>query len=582
MRVIFGRRAVRYAFATAAIVLVMGGSLAVAGIATDVPANAGQPNDIAAMPPDHLVGDPIAQPVNMPTDAKQAALVKRGMYLAVAGDCQECHSIGGKPAYSGGLAVNSPVGAVFSPNITGDKKYGIGNWTDAQFYNLMHNGIGPGSSLLVFPKYIYPSMPYDAYSKLSYDDDMAIKSYLMSLQPAAIPSRESQIPFPFNIRAALLGWRMLFFKNEPLQYDASWSPQVKNGAFLVQALGHCSDCHTPRNILLGQEAGKYLGGGGIPSQSWYAPNISSQTKDGGVGSWSPTDLAAYLGAGGNVKLGAAFGPMQQVVNDSLSRLPASDVQDIVAYLQTATKPQVSSAPHALLVGDQAFGKQVYENNCARCHGENGEGVTRNIPNLAHNQAVWDGPANNIISVLLGGFYSWHDNQTAMPAFNVLLTSNEIAAVSNYVRTSWGNPGVPDASANRVDALRGYAEQQADINTGTTTAALVYTNGKVALPQVSGHLTVDADKKNCQFGADFSTAADAPNPETIKLGTACAGNGNTLIGEATVNGTTIPVTLHVTHEQPGALNSAFVVDGPIAGTGLYIHAHINLVEANYGA
>jgi mono/diheme cytochrome c family protein len=177
----------------------------------------------------------------MPSDPGQAAIIERGRYLTVAGDCLPCHSVQGQPPFSGGLAVGSPVGAVYSPNITPDKTYGIGNYTDQQFWNVLHNGIAPGSSLLVFPKYLYPSMPYDAYSKLSYSDVMAIKAYLMSLPAAAVPDRRTQIPFPLNTRAALLGWRMLFFSAQPVQYDASWSPQVRNGAFLVQALEHCSD-----------------------------------------------------------------------------------------------------------------------------------------------------------------------------------------------------------------------------------------------------------------------------------------------------------------------------------------------------
>jgi hypothetical protein len=168
---------------------------------------------IAATAPNNLPGWTIPTPPN-PSDP----VIARGEYLTVAGDCLPCHSVEGQPPFSGGLAVGSPVGAVFSPNITPSKKYGIGNYTDQQFWNVLHNGIAPGSSLLIFPKYLYPSMPYDAYSKLSYSDVMAIKAYLMSLPPAEIPNRGTQIPFPFNTRAALLGWRILFFHPQPVQY----------------------------------------------------------------------------------------------------------------------------------------------------------------------------------------------------------------------------------------------------------------------------------------------------------------------------------------------------------------------------
>ncbi len=539
------------------------------GAASDAPA---APDAIAAMAPGNLVGDPIAQPVGMPADPAAAAKIKRGEYLAVAGDCQECHSIPGRPAYSGGLAVGSPVGAIFSPNITPDKTYGIGNWTDAQFYAALHEGIGPGSSLLVFPHYLYPSMPSDAYSKLSYDDVMAIKAYLDSIQPAAIPNRPTQIPFPLNIRAALLGWRILFFHVQPVQYDPSWSPSVRNGAFLVQALAHCSDCHTPRNLLMGSETDKFLAGGHILAQSWYAPNISSRKQGGGVGSWSPADLANYLGGGGQVGVGAAYGPMQQVVNDSLSRLPPSDVQDIVAYLQTATAPQDSSAPAAPSMPTQANGAVVYADNCARCHGANGEGVNNNFPNLAGNQSVWDGPPNNIISMVLGGFYPWHDDQSAMPNFRTTLSDDEIAAVSNYVRTAWGNQGSADATSGMVGKLRGYTTTEMDLDTASTKAALQTGDASVAFNDISGHLSFDGDQINCQIAGHFG----ATN-QTVDIGGACADGGSRFIGQATMNGQTMPVNFKISEERSGSGLNAIDLDGPMGGSQL--HARMSLVTPN---
>jgi mono/diheme cytochrome c family protein len=472
--------------------------------------------------------------------------------------------VAGQPAFSGGLAMNTPVGAVFSPNITPSKSFGIGNYTDQQFWNALHNGIAPGSSLLVFPKYLYPSMPYDAYSKLSYADVMAIKAYLDSLPPAEIPSRQTQIPFPLNIRAALLGWRILFFHPQPVQYDASWSPQVRNGAFLVQALAHCSDCHTPRNLLFASETSKFLGGGQILAQSWYAPNISSASQNGGVGGWSQADLVAYLHNGA----GAPVGPMQEVVQDSLSRLPASDVQDIAAYLQTATTPQTPAAPPAN--GMVADGAQVYADHCARCHGANGEGVGNNFPNLAGNQAIWDGPSNDIISMVLGGFGPWHNDQSAMPGFRQTLTDGQIAAVANYLRTSWGNHGVADATAAKVADLRSMTADAVSLSTGTTTATLQSGGNVTKFDEISGAFSRDGDEKNCQLNAHFAVE-DAAAP--VDLAGACAEDGGVLQGIVTMHGETSAVKLRLSNVKSGV-----VLYGPL-GNGARLEARIALVTPN---
>jgi mono/diheme cytochrome c family protein len=525
--------------------------IAHAGLPDEAPAAS---TTIAATAPNNLPGWTVPTPPN-PSDP----IIARGEYLTVAGDCLPCHSVEGQPAFSGGLAVGSPVGAVFSPNITPSKKYGIGNYTDQQFWNVLHNGIAPGSSLLIFPKYLYPSMPYDAYSKLSYSDVMAIKAYLMSLPPAEIPNRGTQIPFPLNTRAALLGWRILFFHPQPVQYDAGWSPQIRNGAFLVQALGHCSDCHTPRNLLFASENSKFLAGGHLLSQSWYAPNISSD-QTSGIGGWQPADLAAYLGEGGNIQHGAAFGPMQEVVNDSLSRLPASDVQDIVAYLQSGTAPQ--SNPQPAPAADVSEGAAVYADNCARCHGANGEGVSNNFPNLAGNPAIVDGPADDLASMVLGGFGPWHNAQSAMPAF-ANLPDEQIAAVANYIRTSWGNHGSGDTTAAQIGALRASVAVPVTLDTATVQATITSNGTAQPADDISGSFSIDGDHKNCQLDAHFGATA---------LAGTC--DGARLRGYLTMNGQTTPVFVPLYVEK-----SAVIVEGKLGSTGASINAHIALVTPN---
>jgi len=558
------------AFALPVIVVAVWRAQADDAVASAQPAG-GQDETISVTPPAGMSGDPVAQPVSMPGDPAQAALIKRGQYLAVAGDCQYCHSIPGGQPYAGGQPVQTPFGDLMTPNITPDKNFGIGNWTDAQFWNALHNGIEPGSSLLVFPRYMYPVMPWQDYNKLSYSDVMALKAYLMSLQPVAVPDRPSQMVFPFTLRAGLLAWRMLFFDNQPIRYDPSWSPQVRNGAFLVQALAHCAECHTQRNLLMATEPSRYLAGGHLLAQSWYAPNISAD-KTGGIGGWSQSDLVRFLGQGGALGTGSPYGPMKAVVDDSLSRLPASDIQDIAAYLQSATPAQNSATPAAAAPPPMAEGAQVYAENCARCHGNNGEGVNNNFPNLAGNESLWDGPSDNLISMVLGGYLPWHANQSAMPEFNQSLSDDQIAAVTNYVRTAWGNQGVADATAAAVARERETASDWVMLDTGTTTASL---NGSTTFDDISGQVEMFGDHANCMINGQFTTSAPNAATKSITLAGSCANGGGRLDGAVQVDGTTYPISLHLLQEVHGSQLSGLRLFGKLPGSGQNFDAHIAL-------
>jgi mono/diheme cytochrome c family protein len=524
---------------------------------------------IAVNPPAEMSGDPVAQPVHMPTDPTMAARIARGQYLAVAGDCQYCHSIPGGAPYAGGQPVQTPFGALFSPNITPDKTAGIGNYTDAQFWNVLHNGISPGHSLLVFPRYLYPVMPWQDYNKLSYADVMAIKAYLDSVQPVAEPNRPSEMQFPFTLRAGLLAWRILFFDDQPIKYDPSWSPQVRNGAFLVEALEHCGECHGQRNLLMAVEASRSLAGGHLLAQSWYAPNISSQTANGGVGGWSATDLATYLYRAGSITTGAPYGPMKAVVDDSLSRLPASDIQDIVAYLQTATPAKTSVAPGAVAVLPAGInGGQLYADNCARCHGENGEGVANNFPNLAHNQSVWDGPADNLISMILGGYAPWHVYQSSMPEFGQSLSDDQIAAIANYVRTSWGNKGSADATGTQVGNLRPLASVWVDLSTGTTRATLNGGGSTEAFDDIAGNLELFGDRRNCMLNVDLTSSDPAATVKSIYLFGACAKGGSVFQGNISVDGKQSPIALQMQLTGSAGQFDTLHLSGPLpSGTTL---------------
>jgi mono/diheme cytochrome c family protein len=534
---------------------------------------------ISVNPPSGMSGDPVAQPVAMPADPTMAAQISRGQYLAVAGDCQYCHSIPGGAPFAGGQPVQTPFGDLFSPNITPDKKFGIGGYTDAQFWNVMHNGISPGHSLLIFPRYLYPVMPWQDYNKLSYSDVMAIKAYLDSIQPVAQPSRPSEMAFPFTLRAGLLAWRILFFNDQPIKYDPSWSPQVRNGAFIVLALAHCGECHTQRNLLMAIEPSRSLAGGHLLAQSWYAPNISSQNANGGIGGWSANDLDSYLSRAGSTTIGAPFGPMKAVVDDSLSRLPASDIQDIVAYLQTATPAKTSVAPSAAELPSGNNGAQLYANNCARCHGGNGEGVANNFPNLAHNQAVWDGPADNLIGMILGGYAPWHVNQSSMPAFGQSLSDDQIAAIANYVRTSWGNKGVADATGTQVGDLRHLASVWVDLSTGTMQAALHNGGSNETFDTIAGNLELFGDRENCMLNVNLTSSDPAAAVKSIYLFGSCAKEGSLFKGNMMVDGRQYPVALQMHLTGTGGHFDRLNLSGPLPGSATSFNTSIALYSGN---
>jgi mono/diheme cytochrome c family protein len=393
-------------------------------------------------------------PAAQTAPAAGAALIARGKYLTDAADCMPCHSGPNHAQFSGGLVLNTPFGGLASPNITPDKATGIGNWTDRQFWNAIHYGVSPGRSYLVFPNYIYPAMPFTSYTKLTYPDVMAIKAYLFSLAPVKVAETPNTLAFPFSQRPVLLGWRILFFRAGPLKPEAGWDAHVQNGAYLTEALGHCGECHTPRNIMSGLIQGQSLAG--APIDSYFAPNISSDQQYG-VGGWSQADLVDYLYQDGNMSKGSSYGPMQQVVQDSLMRLPKSDIEDIALYLQTATParhvPPGPAAPDA--AQSVALGATVYAANCAGCHGQNGAGRGPIIPNLAGNNSVTASAPFNVIGAVLNGVSPWN-NGPAMPSFAAGLSDQEIAAVTNYVRTSWGNSATANATPQSVMSLRAVA------------------------------------------------------------------------------------------------------------------------------
>ena len=373
-----------------------------------------------------------------------AALVSRGEYLARAADCAPCHTGDPSKPFAGGLALKTPFGTLFSVNITSDPETGIGKWTYAQFKNALHQGIRADGA------YLYPGMPFDAFTKIEERDLEALWAYVRRIAPVKAPNPENGLSFPFDVRLGMLAWRELFFAPGYFKPTAGKSAEWNRGAYLVEALGHCSDCHSPRNIM-GAIKGKAVFTGS-EVDGFYAPDIASGVL---AKTWSSDNLVQFLKTGSSPQRGSVFGPMADVIHDSLSHLTDPDLAAMVTYLLDSPPPPDMPAPQRLSPLAPAVyqhAAKIYIDNCAACHQPHGIGIAGTIPPLAGNPAVTAREPYDVIAAVLeglpaGGTYG------AMPSFAGRLSDQQIADLANYVRTSWGNRADPNASAGMVAAWR---------------------------------------------------------------------------------------------------------------------------------
>jgi mono/diheme cytochrome c family protein len=396
-------------------------------------------------------------PTGVPAALASESVVKRGEYLAKAADCLVCHTTHGGEPFAGGVAFPLPFGTLYSTNITPDSETGIGAYTDAQFLDAVRRGVRRDGARL------YPAMPYESYTYLTDADVLAIKAYLFSLIPVSAPDRASTLGFPFNQRYLMAVWSGLFNANERFRPDTSQSPEWNRGAYLAEALEHCGDCHTPRNLAYALDgrrkfAGTLIGG-------WQAYNITSD-RGTGIGAWSDEQLISYLSAGHAPGRGSASGPMGEVVAASLSQLDPADVRALAVYVRSV--PAVSSpglpgtiAGAATLShrdgggAANAAGKEVFEGACASCHGWSGISPISTVADLTGARAVNDPQATNVVQIVLSG--SSGHVALQMPAFAAAYSDNEVAAVANYVTARFGSQGSA-LDARNVERLRTQSVQ----------------------------------------------------------------------------------------------------------------------------
>jgi mono/diheme cytochrome c family protein len=390
-----------------------------------------------------VIGQPKTSPQQpapsvQPPSAAANVQVERGRYLVALGDCVACHTQQGGARFAGGRKVQTPFGTILSANITPDADTGIGHWTPEQFYRALHEGVDDEGH------HLYPAFPYNYYSGVVREDSDAMLAYLRTVPPVQHGFERNQLPFPFNMRFLLVFWNWLFLDKGPYQPDTAKSAQWNRGAYLVQTLGHCQACHTPKNALGGPKKNSAFRGGSFGD--WFAPDITANRRTG-IGGWDDDSLREFLRQGSNVH-SAASGEMGEVVAFSTSQMSEADLQAVITYLRdlpASPEPQVRAVESAVM----KQGEAIWRDNCSACHRGDGSGVPRLFPPLRQNANVQQSDPTSVLHFILAGTRKVPTDRAptpfSMPAYDWKLDDQQVAAVATYVRNSWGNHAAPVGS-----------------------------------------------------------------------------------------------------------------------------------------
>jgi mono/diheme cytochrome c family protein len=401
-----------------------------------------------------------------PATPANADQITRGAYLAKAADCIACHTIDPAKPFAGGYPLATPFGTIYGPNITADKETGIGNWSDEDFIRALHNGIDDKG------RHLYPAFPYASFTKLSREDVLAIKAYLFSLPPIQQKNLKNDLPFPLNQRWILSGWKLFNFKPGEWQDDAGKSPEWNRGAYLVEGLAHCQECHTPRNLTMGVDLKRSFGGAQLGG--WTAFNITPDPVSG-IGGWKDEEVAQYMKTGLVPGKASAAGGMAEAIEHSLQYLSDADLKAIVAYMRSV--PVISDAADkkpryawgqaadddadlrgvaAVSVSSNAAGgAELFSGNCASCHSASGSGVVGGYyPSLFSNSVVGAREPGNLLMVILNGVQRrGKDDEAFMPGFADHLNDVQIATLTNYILKQYGQADAPAVTPAMVKTQR---------------------------------------------------------------------------------------------------------------------------------
>jgi alcohol dehydrogenase (quinone), cytochrome c subunit len=382
-------------------------------------------------------------------------LVQRGAYLARAGDCIACHTATEGQPFAGGLLLNTPIGMIYSTNITPDLETGIGRYSIGDFVKVMREGVAKDGHRL------YPAMPYTSYARLSQEDLLGLYAFFMQgIEPVRNPNRPTQLSWPLSMRSLMAVWNALYFKKGEYAADPKKSASWNRGAYLVQGLGHCGECHTPRGVAGQMKAGSEQNGreylAGATLDNWHASPLTGDPETG-LHAWSKDEIVEFLRTGRTARI-AAIGVMSEVVGKSTQYLIDQDLMAVAEYLKslppsnderpgiadpTVQASGASAATRALRAGDTGMrGSRVYLDNCNACHRSDGSGAIRTFPNLVKNEAVNAKDPISLIHIVLAGS-SMPSTQTAPSAFAMpdvgwRMSDEEVADVLTFVRSNWGN------------------------------------------------------------------------------------------------------------------------------------------------
>ena len=411
--------------------------------------------------------------------AAEQQMIQAGRYVAVASDCIACHTAPGGKQFAGGRGIESPIGTMYSSNITPDKKTGIGSYTLDDFDRAVRHGIVPGGGTL------YPSMPYPSYAKMSDQDLRALYTYFMKgVQPVEASNRGSDIAWPLSIRWPLSIWRKQFAPSvAPVDMGKYASAEMARGAYLVQSLGHCGSCHTPRSatmseLALDETGPAYLSGGPL-IDGWLAVNLRGDKADG-MGSWSQKDIVDTLKGARNAHSAVVGGPMADVVSHSTQHMTDADLNAMAVYLKSL--PAAGGEKATFVASDQTAkelfagvqkgrGAELYLDNCAACHRTDGKSNAIVFPALPGNPTVLAQDPSSVIRVVLAGSKlpstKAAPSDLGMPGFAWRLSDEETAQLVTFVRQSWGN-NAPAATASQVATVRKLVDHD-EIKAGNAVA-----------------------------------------------------------------------------------------------------------------
>lgn len=392
------------------------------------------------------------------------ALIKRGEYVARMGDCVACHTSKGGQPFAGGLPMATPIGTIYTTNITPDKEHGIGDYSFEDFDKAVRHGVRKDGSTL------YPAMPFPSYAVVTESDMQALYAYMMhGVKPVNQANKDTDIPWPLSMRWPLSIWRGMFAPDvKDFVAKPSEDPILARGRYLVEGLGHCGACHTPRSITMQEKAlndseGTAWLSGSAPIDGWIATNLRGDDMTG-LGRWSEDDLAQFLRTGRNDHT-AVFGGMTDVVEHSLQYLTPEDATAMARYLKSlkpadASKPPFKaddSVAKALWKGDDSkTGAAIYVDSCAACHKTDGSGYNRFFPELRGNPVVLSEDPTSLIHIVLTGYtlpgVNGAPSSITMPPFGWRLNDQQVADVVSFIRSSWGNKA-PKVSASDVKKVR---------------------------------------------------------------------------------------------------------------------------------